>query len=93
MKAHNEILDSINQLQHLTNVKSNSNSVTIDKDALQSLLGVISNKAHSIGQIGQDWEHLCGSVNNSLTLSMDKTSTLSKRLRNVERQKNQSLTK
>ena len=46
-----------------------ANTVTIDKGKLQSLLAIVTSKVSVMGQLGTDMNHVCESMNESLTMT------------------------
>ena len=89
------MLESIEQIQSLANVQPNlvtnssedqNASVTIDKRQLTNLLASLTGKVTTIGQLGQNWEHLCLSINDSLSQSIDKSSTLNHKLKHMKKE-------
>ena len=57
------------------------------------MLDTLAGKVATIGQLGYDWEQLCTSVNESLTQSIDKSSTLNKKLRHMKKEQSMSITR
>ena len=43
-----------------------------------------------MGQLGNDMEHMCETMNESLTHTQDKSKTLGRRLRSLQKEKNRS---
>ena len=43
-----------------------------------------------MGQLGTDMEQMCETMNESLTLTQDKSKTLKRRLRSLQQEKNRS---
>ena len=64
--------------------------MTIDKGKLENLLALITSRVSVMGQLGNDMEHMCETMNESLTHTQDKSKTLSRRLRSLQKEKNRS---
>jgi len=56
-------------------------------------LSTLVTKVASIGQLGQDWEQLCVGINESLSQSLDKSSTLSRKIKHMKKEKSMSITR
>lgn len=57
--------------------------MTIDKGKLENLLALITSRVSVMGQLGNDMENMCETMNESLTNTQDKSKTLSRRLRSL----------
>ena len=51
----------------------NSDTVTIDKGKLENLLALITSRVSVMGQLGSDLENMCETMNESLTVTQDKS--------------------
>ena len=57
--------------------------MTIDKGKLENLLALLTSRVSVMGQLGNDMENMCETMNESLTNTQDKSKTLSRRLRSL----------
>ena len=65
----------------------------MDRHKLESLLSTLICNVNSIGQIGHDWDRLCVSLNDSLAESLEKTGTMTKKVKRLQKEKSMSITR
>ena len=86
-------MDSGNNNNHNRDRKKGQKTITVDQKQLREMLETLAGKVATMGQLGQDWEQLCTSVNESLSQSIDKSTTLNKKLKHMKKEQSMSITR
>ena len=94
-QVHLDLATSIEELKYQADESCDKNSgqVTINQEALETLLKCLTEQVNSIGHLGTDMEKLCVSLTESLTTSNNKSTTLRKKMKLMQKEQTMSVTR
>lgn len=78
---HLDLADSIAKLRTQAAAKNERTTVVLNRDTLETLLSNLTANTKLLGRLGNDMEKLCVSLSESLYTSLNKTSTLRKKIK------------